>query len=152
MSEKQEIWRTIIENTNYEVSNLGHIRHKERPNKYMKPMLNNKARIKLSKDGVVSFYNIAKLALSTFTGVVISKNEWIKHVDGNQENNCLENLQISNGNYSTAKKVRCLNDGKIFNRAIEAAQYYHISNKGKVSNVCLHRTKQCQGYVFEYID
>ena len=152
MSEKQEIWRTIAENPNYEVSNLGHVRHKERPNQYLKPMPGKNTTIKLSKDGVVSFYNIPKLVFSTFTGITLPKGEWVNHVDGNNGNNCLENLQFGAGKFPRAKKVRCVNDGKIFNRAVEAAEYYHISNKGKVTNVCLHRTKQCQGYVFEYVD
>lgn len=151
MTQTHEVWRTIIENENYEVSNLGHIRHKERPNQYLKP-LSNKTAIKLSKNGVFSTYNIAKLVFSTFTGITIQKGEGINHVDGNKENNCLENLQAGISSYPNAKRVRCLNDGKIFNRAVEAAKYYHISNKGKVVNVCLHRTKQCQGYVFEYLD
>ena len=151
MKQTQEMWKPIKENTNYEISNLGHIRHKDRPNQYLKSM-DNKIQVKLSKNGVVSFYNIPKLVLSTFTGTTISKNEHIKHIDGNKENNSLENIEIVRGFYSNAKRVRCLNDGKIFNRAVEAAEYYHISNKGKVANVCLHRTKQCQGYVFEYID
>jgi hypothetical protein len=76
----------------------------------------------------------------------------IKHIDGNKANNCFSNLKIIEGYYPNAKRIRCLNDGKIFNRAAEAAEYYNISNKGKVTNVCLHRTKACQGYVFEYVD
>ena len=151
MIKTQEMWKPIEANTNYEVSNLGHIRHKDRPNQYLKSM-DNKTQVKLSKDGVVSFYSIPKLVLTAFSGIIVPKHECIKHIDGNKENNSLDNLQIMKGFYPNAKKVRCLNDGRIFNRAVEAAEYYHISNKGKVANVCLHRTKQCQGYVFEYID
>lgn len=151
MKQTQEIWKPIKENTNYEISNLGHIRHKDRPNQYLKP-INGKTQVKLFKDGIISFYSVPRLVLSTFAGVELPKNEIVKHIDGNKENNSLKNLQITKGFYPNAKKVRCLNDGKIFNRAVEAAEYYHISNKGKVANVCLHRTKQCQGYVFEYVD
>lgn len=152
MKQAQETWKPIKENTNYEISNLGHIRHKDRPNQHLKPMPSNKNMIKLSKDGVVKFYNIAKLVLLTFMNVTPSNNESIKHIDKNKGNNRLENLQITKGWYPTAKKVRCLNDGKIFDRALDAAKYYNISNKGKITNVCLHRTKKCQGYVFEYVD
>lgn len=151
MQQTQEIWKTLPVNKNYEISNKGNIRHRDRPNQYLKPMPYDKKQVKLSKDGVVTFYNIAKLVSLTFIGKVPSTGEYIKHIDGDNYNNSLENLEIHKG-YPNSKRIRCLNDGKIFNRALEAAEYYHISNKSKVSNVCLHRTKACQGYVFEYVD
>lgn len=48
------------------------------------------------------------------------------------------------------KKVICLNDRKMFNSAKLCAQYYNL-NYDSVKAVCQGRTKQTQGFIFNYI-
>lgn len=48
-------------------------------------------------------------------------------------------------------KVVCVNDGKIYNTALEAARYYN-ADPSTVTKVCKQTRKQVKGYVFKYYD
>lgn len=49
-----------------------------------------------------------------------------------------------------AKRIRCIEDGKVFNSMGEAARFYKVSSKN-VGNTLAGRQKTCAGKTFELI-
>ena len=88
-----EIWKPLINNSDYEVSNLGRVRSL----KYNKIKI---IKLNLDKDGYKQFtgylntkkvgYKVHKEVLKSFVGT--NDNMWALHKDDNKNNNALENL------------------------------------------------------------
>lgn len=65
--------------------------------------------------------------------------EWIGHT--------IENLKIYNGILSSAKRVYCLEDGKVYCNAIQASKFYGI-HYVTIYNICNHKSVSSNGYHF----
>lgn len=59
--------------------------------------------------------------------------------------------QQRKGNMNSAKKVKCLNTGEVFNSAKEAAQHLGLVH-GSITRVCRGERPSIKGYKFEYIE
>lgn len=90
MDKKEIIWKIIEEAPNYEVSNTGMVRNKN--------TLHIKS-LRYTKDGYLRVtlyptghsYTIHQLVMRTFYPEL--RNQCINHIDGNKENNNIENLE-----------------------------------------------------------
>jgi hypothetical protein len=110
----KEIWKDIPNYDGYQVSNLGRVRtfnkitytkhhgFRHWKNRILKfkpspPTKKTKQgigyRVSLWKNGKVRDYLVARLVLSTFTGVDINTKLTVNHKDGNRFNNNLTNLE-----------------------------------------------------------
>lgn len=101
--EKHEEWKAIEEfKGSYEVSNLGRVRSVERyintrtyPSQIMKPFVGNShslfVRLRNGKSQVRK--SVAKLVLLTFKGPPPKGSKQVKHIDGDVNNNTLDNLK-----------------------------------------------------------
>lgn len=85
-----EVWLTVKNHPNYEVSNQGHVRNK-RNGKVLKPQLNKKEgyyRVNLNN----KHYYIHRLVADTFFEGDHQKID-VNHIDGNRLNNNISNLE-----------------------------------------------------------
>lgn len=98
-----EIWKDIEEfKDKYQVSNLGRVRSKERfintrtyPSVIMKPLIRNNNSVQVHlRDGIKQVSrSVAKLVLLTFVGKPPANAQHPRHLDGNPNNNRLDNLE-----------------------------------------------------------
>jgi hypothetical protein len=90
----------------------------------------------------------------------LNKLDIVNHIDGNKKNNYSINLewatQSENGNHaykaglnSSARKVIRLNDGVVFNSAMEAERAIS-GNHSLICAVCSGKRKTHKGYRFAY--
>lgn len=93
MMSAKEIWLTIKQNNNYEVSNLGNVRN-AKTKRVLKPSISNKGYylVALSNNGKSHTYTVHKLVIEHFNRCAFS-NEVVNHKDHNKLNNCIENLE-----------------------------------------------------------
>ena len=85
-----EEWRIISEFPNYEVSNLGQVRRKNRVLKQHK--WEGYCKVKLSKDGIAYTKQVHRLVAEAFIPKLDDKPE-IDHIDRVRDNNCVTNLR-----------------------------------------------------------
>lgn len=100
---EQEIWKDIEEfKDSYQVSNLGRVRSKERllhtrtyPSQIMREYIrnNNSVQVRLRNGKSQVSRSVAKLVLLTFVGKPPKNAKQVKHLDGNPNNNRLDNLE-----------------------------------------------------------
>ncbi len=98
-----EIWKDIDEFQGiYEVSDKGRVRSKERyintrtyPAQLMKPMIvNNGCLMVRLRNGKKQYRkSVAKLVLIAFVGPAPAGSRQVRHLDGNNQNNELYNLE-----------------------------------------------------------
>ena len=88
-----EIWLTIKQNENYEVSNLGNVRNKK-TKRILKPAISNKGYylVALSNKCKSHTYTIHKLVIQHFYRCAF-EGEVVNHIDGNKLNNEVNNLE-----------------------------------------------------------
>lgn len=103
---ENELWKVIPEFDNYEISNSGRIRCKERMIKrktvgdfvykehYLKPYNNGNGylRVQLKQDGKIKKFYVHRLVAMAFIPNLHNK-PFINHIDNNPHNNCVENLE-----------------------------------------------------------
>lgn len=58
--------------------------------------------------------------------------------------------KLLNSNHPRARKIRCIDDNKIFNCIKDAADFYNASISAIINN-CKKKSKTCAGHHFEYI-
>lgn len=139
----------------YQVSNLGEVRslnYKKTGNIQNLKQTSNKdgyLKVMLHKNGKIKTYQVHRLVTLAF---IENPNKYpcINHKDEDKTNNCVWNLEWCNYKYNNcygtrikrfsesrkgkcsgksnpkAKKVQCINTGKIFNTIKEAGEYYYI--------------------------
>lgn len=92
-----EIWKTINDFKNYEVSNLGRIKSLPRPKTkggILKSQINKLgySKITLLKNGKQYLFSIHRLVAEAFISNPNNLPE-VNHKDGNKQNNCVDNLE-----------------------------------------------------------
>lgn len=152
----QEIWKTIENFENYEISNKGNIRSKK--NGLLKPQINKNGykEILLYKKQpplktLVKSFRIHRLVLQTFNPIENSEKLQVNHIDNDRCNNNLDNLEwvtpMQNCNRKKQKNfyynsTSCRDElGNIFYSYREAGKYYNIS-PNTVKRDCLGLTKR----------
>lgn len=99
----KEIWKPIRNYNNYEVSNLGNVRNKE---KILKLSLSTSGyyKIGLWKNGKMKNKYIHRIIIENFYNVLPKdKKTVIDHIDNNKLNNRIDNLQIVTNRYNSIK-------------------------------------------------
>ena len=139
----QEIWRTIQDFPNYQVSNLGNVKHIKngllQPQKtifgYLSVIL---YKMDKNRKKTIKKFRVNRLVLSTFCPVRNMKNLQVNHLDKNRKNNNLNNLEWTTAKENSIHKhktiekyynsISCYDkNGKYFNSYREAGKYYNIS-------------------------
>lgn len=155
----QEIWKNIKDFPNYQVSNLGNVKHIKngllKPQKtiygYLSVML---YKVEKYRKTVHKQFRIHRLVLSTFDPVDNMNNLQVNHIDKNRSNNKLSNLEWTTAKensihkHKTIKKyynsIGCYDkNGKYFNSYREAGRYYNLS-PNTVKNDILGLTKRIE--------
>lgn len=152
----QEIWRTVKDFENYEVSNMGNIRSKK--NGLLKPqntIYGYKSiilykRVKYGKT-VIKCARIHRLVLQAFEPIENPEKMQVNHIDNDRSNNRLDNLEWTTPKQNCNRKkqkdfyynsISCRDElGNIFYSYREAGKYYNIS-PNTVKRDCLGLTKR----------
>lgn len=152
----QEIWRTVKDFENYEVSNMGNIRSKK--NGLLKPQntiygyknIILYKRVKYGKT-VIKSARIHRLVLQAFEPIENPEKMQVNHIDNDRSNNRLDNLEWTTPKQNCNRKkqkdfyynsISCRDElGNIFYSYREAGKYYNIS-PNTVKRDCLGLTKR----------
>ena len=170
----QEIWKDVVGYPNYEVSNMGQVRSKERmieqkghTNNYTRIMKSRLLRqckqnggyhlVWLSNNGQSKPYTVHRLVATAFLPAQVNKND-VNHKNGDKTDNRVENLEwcsrSENIKHAYAelnrvkphkKKVRCVDTGEVFDSIAQASKATGI-NKGSISHVINGISKTGGGY------
>ena len=95
MTQEEKAWRTISENPNYEVSNTGEVRHKEKKNILkLRTSIWGYKRARLSFSGLNGgrLYAVHRLVANAFIPNPLNLPQ-VNHKDGNKSNNNVDNLE-----------------------------------------------------------
>lgn len=152
----QEIWKTIENFENYEISNKGNIRSKK--NGILKPQTNKSGykeillykRQKYGKT-LIKSARIHRLVLQAFEPIENPEKMQVNHIDNDRSNNRLDNLEWTTPKQNCNRKkqkdfyynsISCRDElGNIFHSYREAGNYYNIS-PNTVKRDCLGLTKR----------
>lgn len=170
-----EEWREVQLSPNYEVSNLGRVRSKDRKvtqfghkknytrimkGRILQPRKQNAGYLVvwLSIDGKKKAITIHRLVAAAF---VDGNGNDVNHKDGNKMNNRAENLEwvsrsenirhayrVLNRQKHLSKKVLCIETGEVFNSMREAAKAKEV-NWVSISHVINGRNKTAGGYTWK---
>jgi len=176
---QQEEWKPIKGYEGlYEVSSFGHVRSVDRvrifkngrkrffPGKIIKPYpCTNTGYLMVGLKGGVKpvCASVHRLVAAAFLGV---SELQVNHIDGDKQNNHVENLEYTtqsenmlhayrlglekgHAGYGKCKKVRCIETGKIYESAVQAAKE-HNAYRSQVS-VSIFKKVACKGFHFEYV-
>lgn len=171
-----EIWRDIVGYEGlYQVSNLGRVKsldkydnkgrfHAER----IKSQVNNGKGyliVNLKHNGKQRMRTVHRLVAEAF---IANPNNYedVNHIDGNKENNQVDNLEFcthrSNMLHAVKfglhtkfgeRKVLCVETGMIFDSIKSAEQWIGVKGS-RLSNVCQQKrgAKTCGGYHWGYVE
>lgn len=162
----KEVWKTVDNFYNYEVSNLGNVRNKNTL-KLMKQCNDQDGYklVNLSNNGKTKLFRVHRLVLSTFTN---EKDEQVNHINENKQDNSLKNLEwvscsknINHGtrNKRVSKKLsKRINqydlDGNLVNTFYginEAERKTGIFNQS-IGKCALGKYKTAGGFIWKYAD
>lgn len=154
-----EVWEPIKGYEGlYEISNKGRVKGFKVRNAYqehiLKPLFDKDGycKVNLYKDRKMKRVSVHKLVALTFLGEEEGKQQ-INHIDGNKENNCVENLEWctpkenihhsikiglakKKGKYNyKARKIICVTTGKIYDCIVDAEKETGVSHQNIVK-VC----------------
>lgn len=166
-SNKME-WREVKEHQNYEVNNLGEIRHKKRQH-ILKPRANKGGYqyVSFKIDGKAKNFAVHRIVANAFIPNPNGYTE-VNHKDYNRMNNCVENLEWVNS--SQNKRHAYLKEDNKITRGKQVNQYDKNGNFIKtfdtislaaqamnccvsaISNCCLGRTKTSQGFRWSFVE
>ena len=114
------------------------------------------------EDGIRRTIGVHRLVAMAFLG---ESKLTVNHIDGNKENNTIENLeymslQEQNVHRSQViykgkqRPVKCLENNTTYHSAAEAARELNLPNYSHICHLCQHKYgfKSVYGYHFEYAD
>ena len=166
----KEIWKPVIDFNDYLISNFGLIKSI----KFNKSVI---LKQKITKDGylTVILYNngdphnfrVHRLVALSF---ILNPNNYpqINHIDGNKENNCINNLEWCTGSqnmkhsYSTGLSTMPKYPGKAINQfsldnvflkefsSITEASLEVLISGSLISKCCLGKRNKCGGFKWKY--
>ena len=137
----------------YAITSCGKV-YSYRAKRFLKPGKDKYGylQVNLCKDGKQKTYRIHRLVAEAYLPNPDNLPQ-VNHIDENKSNNALPNLEwctaAYNINYSQAKKVICVETGKIFNSVSEADDFVNGHN---VASVCKGQRKTAGGYHWKYYD
>ena len=167
LSSKTE-WREVKEYSNYEVNQLGEIRHKKRQ-KILKPRDNNGGYqyVNFKINGKNTNFAVHRIVANAFIPNPNGYTE-VNHKDYNKKNNCVDNLEwvssSQNKQHSYLKQENKKTRGKAVNQytkeGIFLKTFDSVSDAAKelgccvaaISNCCLGRTKTSQGFRWSFVE
>lgn len=108
-----EIWRIIDEFPNYMISNLGRVKSLDyngtKQEKILKPLKQKKGYLKIGLYKDKKYYSRQIHRLVAIAFIPNPNNEpQVNHIDGNKENNTVNNLEWCNNTYN---QVHAINNG-----------------------------------------
>lgn len=138
MTNDEKAWREIVDNPNYEISNTGDVRHKEKK-KILKQRISKwgYARARLSVSGISGgkLYAVHRLVANAFIPNPLNLPQ-VNHKDGNKLNNNVNNLEwvTAKDNTQHALRTGLLKSGNKSHRTIihknELIEVYGLRNLG----------------------
>lgn len=115
----EEIWKEISYDSRYRVSNLGRVSGIKSPILTPEITYNGYLRIAIQK----KHYLIHRLVLETFNPVENMDKLQVNHIDGNKENNCLNNLEWVTPSENKKHAIYTLNKVPSIKAMIDACSY-----------------------------
>ena len=175
IEETNEIWKTIPEFQNYQVSNLGRVKSLNylhtKKEKILKPIKTKSGYLKvnLCKENKRKAMLVHRLVCETFLPNPLNLPP-INHKNEIKEDNRVENLEYCdakyNNNYGTriermskkntnnpkrSKKIICIETGKIYHNARDIQRQLGF-NQASIQRCCVGKQKSSYGLHFEYVD
>ena len=160
-------WRQVLEHPNYEVNNLGEIRHKKRK-QILKPRSNNSGYqyVNFKVNGKNKNFAVHRIVANAF---ILNPNGYteINHIDYDKTNNCVENLEwvsssqnkqhayLNKNNLTRGKAVEQYTLEGVYittYKSVSDAAYEMGCCVAAISNCCLGRTKTSQGYRWSFTE
>ena len=164
-----EIWKTMKEHQDYEISNLGRVKNKK-TGKIRKTTINNKGyeQIIVYINKKAKTYYIHRLVANNFVNNPNNLKE-VNHINENKLDNRADNLEWCSGEYNlhfgtriqrilktkepTFKKIKQKdlegNTIKVWKNIIEIQKKTNF-NKQSIHYCCSGRYKTSNGYIWEY--
>ena len=164
-----EEWKGIDGFGGYYVSNMGRVKsyRQSKSGIILKQRLSKKGYclVTMSDDNSKKHsVQVHRLVLKTFNPIEDMDKLEVNHKDENKTNNNLSNLEwtthLENVRYGTGikraiepqkMKIRCVENGVIYNSMKEASDSLHVSY-GNISSCCSGRLKSVNGFTFEVVE
>ena len=167
-NDTEEIWKTIKDFPNYEVSTYGRVRNKKTKHILSGAVDKSTGYIKVGlwMDGNGTTKAVHRLVAETFLKQKIGFD--VNHIDGDKTNNNVDNLEwvsrsdnmkhayrigLSKPTDKNGKPVRIIETGEVFNSLTECAEA--IGGREHTIYMCLndkYNRKAHKGYHFEYAE
>jgi len=160
-----EVWKTIPSLPNYEASTSGRVRHKgKEPRKLQVNKRNGYVYIPVRKDMKFQSLRVHRLIAEAFIPNPENKPH-VNHIDGNKQNNSVENLEWCTQSENELHKCRVLgkknepphilkpvidlDTGIVYESIKAAAQETGIDHR-KIGEIAAGKRKTCHGKRFSW--
>jgi hypothetical protein len=161
-----EIWKKIDFCQNYEISNLGRVKN-SKTNRILKLCLNNGQYLVCNlvvKKGISRTFYVHRIVATHFLKKV-GENLNVNHLDGNRENNKVENLEWLtqkenvhhgfrygkiNRKYSEKKIALILKTRKVYFSSITQAEFMTGIKRSSISKCCNGKHTTAGGLKWEF--
>ncbi|WP_042370319.1 NUMOD4 domain-containing protein [Bacteroides neonati] len=167
-----EIWKDIKGYEGlYQVSNLGRVKSLKKRGRdeiVLSQCINNKCykMVSLSKNGKAKSMLVHRLVSYSFIQNASNYSQ-VNHIDGNKENNCIDNLEWCSNSYNQVHRISVLHqdvatrkpvcqiglDGipiKTYKSQTEASKNTGVV-RNSISQVCLGKYKTAGGYYWKFL-
>ena len=177
-----EIWEDVLDYEGlYKISNLGRVKSLKRNtthNRIMKLCLDRYGYlyVGLSKNGKVNYKKVHRLVAQAFIPNLNNKPQ-VNHIDGNKQNNCVDNLEWCDASYNQLHAVKlglthpwmkgkkgknCIFSKVVYQYSLNGVfikKWDAISDASRKLNIptsnivrsCKNKTRTAGGYKWKYI-